>query len=200
MGGRFTGWPEQAFEVLLQLDGEPSMGQRERLRKERERLVRQPMIALFNDVADREPAYEDFAVWGYGKMVWWWQHQVGIVRMPQGHEMSLRFDLDGLRISGGLAYRRLDAYRRAVAEESSGEELIHILADLRTREFEISGQMMKRGPRGYAADHPRADLLRHRTLIAGRQLLDEHGPEVFDLVLETFGDLRPLMAWLAVHA
>jgi hypothetical protein len=37
--GRFEGWPEEAFDVLLQLEGEPTMEERRRLRENRERLV-----------------------------------------------------------------------------------------------------------------------------------------------------------------
>ena len=200
MTGRFTGWPETAFEVLLQLDGEPTMQFRQGLRSQREQLIRAPMIALFNDIADRDPAYEDFAVWGYGKTTWWWQHQVGIVRLPGRHELSMRFDLDGLELSGGLAYHELARFRAAVADDATGKELEGILEDLRARGFSVSGDMLKRGPRGYPADHPRAGLLRHRTLRARRQLLDEHGPEVLELALQTFGELRPFMAWLAANA
>ena len=51
MGTRIHGWPEQGYAVLLQLSGEPSRETRERLRRDRERHVRQPMIDLLNDLA-----------------------------------------------------------------------------------------------------------------------------------------------------
>jgi hypothetical protein len=60
---RFQGWPEQAYAVLLTLEGEPSRETRERVRRDREEYVRQPMIDLLNDLADVDPWYEDFAVW-----------------------------------------------------------------------------------------------------------------------------------------
>ncbi|MFD8748133.1 hypothetical protein ACFV01_34850, partial [Streptomyces sp. NPDC059616] len=65
MRGQFTGWPEQAMDVLWQLQGEPTRATRERYRADRERLVRQPMIALLNEVADTDARYEDFSVWHY---------------------------------------------------------------------------------------------------------------------------------------
>lgn len=57
MRGGFTGWPEQAMDVLWQLQGEPAHAARERCRADRERLVRQPMIALLNEVADSDARY-----------------------------------------------------------------------------------------------------------------------------------------------
>ena len=203
MTGRFTGWPEGAFDVLLQLDGEPSVAVREKWRKDRERLVRQPMIALFNSVADADPAYEDFSVWGYGSMVWWWQHQFGIVRLPGRVELGVRFDLDGLEVSGGWMNGPLEPFRAAVAEESSGTQLVAILEDLQGKGFVISGgDLLKRGPHGYPADHPRAELLRYRRLTAGLPLGCEdwlHTAETVDRVVAGFTELRPLMSWLGEH-
>lgn len=199
MTGSFTGWPEQAFDVLLQLEGDPSAEVRKRCRRDRERLVRQPMIALLHDAAAADEAFEDFSVWGYGITPWWWQHQHGVVRMAGRFEIGLRFDLDGLWVQGGWGHRHLDRFRAAVADKTSGAELVRILDLLRRRGFEISGDVMKRGPRGYPPAHQRQELLRHRTLGAGRPLEPDdwlHTPEAVGWVLETFAELRPLMSWL----
>src|SRR5215469_8356338 len=104
MATRFRGWPEQAYAVLLMLDGEPSRETRERVRRQREEQVRQPMIDLLNDLADVEPWYEDFAVWRYASTAWWWQNQCAIVRVARNVEIGFRFNLDGLRISAWWKY------------------------------------------------------------------------------------------------
>ena len=63
---------------------------------------------------------------------------------------------------------------------------------------EILGGVMKRVPRGYPAGHPRAGLLRHRSLIAARELepdaVRDAGP-----VYRACERLRPLPGWLAGH-
>src|SRR5258705_7565497 len=99
MGRRFHGWPEQAYEVLLQLGGEPSRETRERIRRDREGQVRRPMIDLLNDLADVDPWYEDFAVWRYASMAYWWQDQCGILRGARNVEIGFRFNLHGLPIT-----------------------------------------------------------------------------------------------------
>lgn len=205
MGGRFTGWPEGAFDVLLRLEGEPSQSVREQCRKEREQLVRRPMIALLNDLADRDTAYEDFSVWHYRTNSWWWQHQGAVIRLARHVEFGLRFDLDGLRIQGAWWYpvpEEIRRFRQAVAAEGSGRELPAIVEELRKRDYDITGDLMKRVPRGYPADHPRAELLRHRSLIAVRPLGCDgwlHTPEAVDVVVDAVGDLSDMMSWLVRH-
>ncbi|MET7439401.1 hypothetical protein [Streptomyces sp. NPDC005568] len=52
------------------------------------------------------------------------------------------------------------------------------------------------------ADHPRTDLLRHRSLIAARSLGCEewlHTPEAVDRVLSAAADLDALLLWLVRH-
>ncbi|WRZ94401.1 DUF2461 domain-containing protein [Streptomyces sp. NBC_01007] len=205
MCGRFAGWPEEAFDVLMRLQGEPSQSLREECRKDRERLVRQPMIALLNEVADTNPEYEDFSVWHYRTNSWWWQHQSAVIRLAHHVEIGLRFDLDGLRIQGAWWYpvpAQIKMFRQAVAAQDSGRRLVAIVEDLRDRNYGVTGDLMKRVPRDYPADHPRAELLLHRSLIAARPLGCDawlHTPEAVDVVLEAIGELRDMMSWLARH-
>lgn len=200
--GRFNGWPEQAFDILLQLEGDPTREERELLRKERERLVRQPMIALLQDIADADPAYDEFFVWGFGKMVWPWQRQAGVIRVAGAHEHGVTFDLDGLWVTGNWANRKLPEFRAAVAADKTGKELERILKALRAKGYELSADIMQRTPRGFSSDHARDELLRHRSLSATKPLgCDDwlHTKEAVDHVLGGLAELRPLMRWLAAH-
>jgi hypothetical protein len=221
MGGRFTGWPEQAFEVLLKLDGDPPVAVRESLREEREELVRQPMIALMQDLADTDAVYAGFTVPGFHKLLEPWQQQVGFVRPERNIDQRVSFDLDGLHVRGAGWYFNPGSYvspgregfLAAVADDTSGPELVRIIETLRSRGYDVTGDPMQRIPKGYPAghprahllrdtDHPRAELLRHRNLVAGRHLGCEewlHTSEAFDRVFAAFEDLRPLTSWFADH-
>lgn len=203
MTGGFEGWPRDAFDVLLRLEGEPSAAVREDCRREREELVRRPMVELLDVVAGADPAYEDFSVWGYGDVLLQaWQRQSAIVRLARNVELGIRFDLDGVEV--GLAWwyapsEQIERYRAAVADAGTGPRLVAILRRLEREGFVISGDLLKRPLRGYPVDHPRAELLRHRSVIASRALgCDDwvHSPAAADRVLAAFAQLRPLARWL----
>jgi Conserved hypothetical protein (DUF2461) len=198
---RFHGWPEQAYPVLLELEGEPSKETRERVRRDREKYVRLPMIDMLNDLADVDPRYEDFAVWRYGTMAYWWQNQSGIVRVARNIEIGFRFNLDGLKITAAWWYagpEQIALFRAAAAAKESGEALSDLVSSLAADGHEIRGDVMKRVPRGYPADHPRADLLKYRSLLAGRELEADTVSDVKP-VYEACERLRPLLGWLTDH-
>ncbi|TWD84031.1 uncharacterized protein DUF2461 [Kribbella amoyensis] len=161
------------------------------------------MVELLNAIADADPEYEDFAVWGYGEvLVQAWQRQSAIVRMARNVELGVRFDLDGLEVGVAWWYapsEQVERYRAAVADPGTGRRLVAIVRKLEREGFALSGDLLKRPLRGYPADHPRAELLRHRSVIASRPLGCEdwiHTAAAADRVLAAFAQLRPLTRWL----
>ena len=59
----------------------------------------------------------------------------------------------------------LERFRKAVADDKSGKELTKILARLNKAGFRAdSHDRLQRVPRGYAPEHPRADLLKVKGL------------------------------------
>lgn len=201
MGTLFRGWPEQAYTVLLQLGGEPSLETRERVRRDREMQVRQPMIDLLSDLADMDSWYENFAVWRYANTAFWWQNQCAIVRVARNVEIGFRFSLDGLRIGASWRYASSECialFRAAVAADGSGRALEDLVVSLAGDGHEILGDVMSRVPRGYPAGHPRAALLKHRSLIVAREIESEPIHDV-QPVYHACERLRPLLTWLAEH-
>ena len=160
------------------------------------------MIDLLNAVADANPGYEDFSVWGFAKTVRPWQRQSAIVRLGRNVELVVRFDLDGLEVCAAWWYgpsEQIQRYRAAVADHGRGRRLATIVRTLERDGFTITGDVMTRPPRGYSADHPRAALLRRRSLIALQSLGCEdwlHTAAAVDHVLATFTQLHPLAVWL----
>jgi hypothetical protein len=201
VGTRFRGWPEQTYAVLLELSGEPSRQTRERVRRDREEHVRRPMIDLLSDLADADPWYEDFAVWRYASTAYWWQNQCAIVRVARNIEIGFRFSLDGLRVTAAWHYagpEQIALFRTAAAADESGRTLEEIVSSLAADGHEILGDVMKRVPRGYLAEHPRAGLLKHRSLIAARDL-DTGTVRDVEPVYRACERLRPLLGWFAGH-
>lgn len=108
----------------------------------------------------------------------------------------------GVRAGAGFyeaSGARLAAIREAIVDDRTGPALERALRALERYGFELSGEQLKTRPRGYDAEHPRIDLLRHKQLIAGRSYGFEpviHSAGLLDLVREDWRRLRPLVAWL----
>lgn len=93
----------------------------------------------------------------------------------------------------------LEVYRTAAADERRGAALEQALAAVRTAGAEIGGAHYKRVPRGFAADHPRADLLRYNALHAWIEepLPSEvHSAEFVDFCSERFWKVSPVQRWI----
>ena len=83
-------------------------------------------------------------------------------------------------------------------------EAIQFLADLADNNnrdwFEAHKKEFKRVPGGFAADHPRADLLRHNALYAHpRWELDIKtvtSPQLVETCLTHFAAMAPIQQWL----
>ncbi len=62
----------------------------------------------------------------------------------------------------------LARFRAAIADDGQGKELQKLLAFLAKKGFPASAhEVLKRIPKGYEPDHPRAELLRYKGLVVG---------------------------------
>ena len=111
----------------------------------------------------------------------------------------------GLRAGGGCFHLHSDQiarYRTSVAEEIPGSALDKIIARLRRQGWEIRGEKMKTRPREYPADHPRIELLRHRSIYAVKVWDPDdvlHGKACLDRVRKAWRELRSFNEWAVDH-
>lgn len=111
----------------------------------------------------------------------------------------------GLFIAGGYwgtASDQVGRLRRAVDEDIAGGQLEKIIDKTRRAGFEIGGEQMARVPSGFPKDHPRAALLRYKSLTAHRQLgcppwLSTR--QARTEIVKSLRKLGPLTDWLATH-
>ena len=108
----------------------------------------------------------------------------------------------GLFAGGGtwtMAPDQLRHFRRSVDEDVSGRALERLLAKIRAGGLSVGGDRLTRGPAGFDRDHPRAELLRHKSLTAAR---DFRAPDwlgtarVADEVAAVWRAIGPLNSWL----
>ncbi|HET6954913.1 MAG TPA: DUF2461 family protein, partial [Acidimicrobiales bacterium] len=101
-----------------------------------------------------------------------------------------------------MAGDQLARYRAAVDDGHSGPALEGIVAGLRDEGLEVAGEALKVAPRGYPRDHPRVDLLRHKSLAAVRRYPPERWlgtPAAATRVTAVWRAAAPLTRWLAAH-
>ena len=109
-------------------------------------------------------------------------------------------DTGGLSLAAGLygfTARQLAAYRDAVADEKSGSRLAAVI---KRAGYEMGGKKLKRVPRGFDADHPRAELLCHKGLyVLHRKALPRvmKTAAAVDHCMAHYRKMRPVQKWLA---
>jgi uncharacterized protein (TIGR02453 family) len=113
---------------------------------------------------------------------------------------------DGLFAGSGyyrLAADQLARFRAAVLDDASGEALERVLEDVHAAGVQTWGEALKTAPRGFPRDHPRAALLRHKSLIAGRRRAPDATGIARDAALEhcrsVWATCAPMTAWLDAH-
>src|SRR5262245_1942040 len=97
-------------------------------------------------------------------------YRTQISTVVRGSYLSL--SADGLYVGTGIYMPEAATLRRlreAIADDDSGRKLTSILATLRRKGYTVDTHESSAGvPRGFSADHPRAELLRMKDIHAGR--------------------------------
>jgi uncharacterized protein (TIGR02453 family) len=120
--------------------------------------------------------------------------------------LYIGIDADGLHLGGGQYQASTEQARRmrgAIDDDRTGRELGKILDALLRKGFELAGEQLKRVPKPWEDAHPRADLLRYKSLTAHIH----HPPDALVQsakakaeVATRWRALGPLNAWMAAHA
>jgi uncharacterized protein (TIGR02453 family) len=96
----------------------------------------------------------------------------GLIFDRQGTVAGLYAEISSAGFFAGTGYHTLDGgqlerFREAVADDPTGPQLEDAVAAAHAAGVETFGEALKTAPRGFPRDHPRAGLLRHKSLIAG---------------------------------
>jgi len=168
----FSGWPVEAVEFFAGLAADNTKTYWTEHREVFDTCVHAPMAALVADLAGEfGPArisrpYQDVRFRAdkspYKTAIYATLERGGYVR----------FSADGLVAGRGyyaMAPDQLDRYRRAVADDRYGPELVQVAGQLTAQKVTVDGTSnLKSAPKGYPKEHPRMELLRHKDLIAWR--------------------------------
>ncbi|TCC52549.1 DUF2461 family protein [Kribbella capetownensis] len=189
----FQGWSDAAFDVMVELEGDPSPVQLESHRDDLERYVRGPLQDLCDELNDTGE-FGKFWLGGMSDRPAAWQRQNATSWIARRIRISFTFDVDGFALGGGSAHPESDQvrrYRAMVDAEDSGRELAGIVETLGRDGYQLTGPSAVRMPREYSSDHPRADLLRRRSVYAEKPIdTDDVG-----LIAKTLRPLVELTTW-----
>jgi len=174
-----------------------------------ERLVRGPMLELIDELA------EEFApakVFRPNRDVRFsadkspYKTNLGaLAAVADGLGWYVHLDADGILTAGGFhapTKERTARFRSAVDAESSGTELVKIMAALEKSGYTRGGDKVRTRPRGVPEDHPRLDLMRHESLTAAHRLPDSaiaSPSKLLTAVRKDWRAYRPLHDWLAAN-
>lgn len=167
--------------------------------------VKQPMTAL---IADLEPGFGAAKIFRPYRDVRFAKdkspyktHQGAVVHTAPGVGWYVQIGAPGLFVAGGLYAATPDQLARlrgTLDDEVRGAEFAKIVADLEQGGYTLGGDKLKTRPKGYPIDHPRIELLRHKSLVLSRMFGTPDWlttPRAATEIRGSWETLRPVVEW-----
>lgn len=207
MGG-IEGIPVGAVDFFAELEVNNTRQWWAAHKEAHERLVRDPMTALGEALAGEFGAAKVFRphrdVRFSADKSPYKTHQGVVIETGPRMGWYVQISARGLMVAAGWyagSPTQIARYREAVSGPQ-GAELERIVARLRLDGYEIGGEVLASRPRGVERDHPRLELLRHKSLtVAAEYGVPEwlESAEVVERVRTDWRAFEPLMDWLGAQ-
>jgi len=200
----FKGWPEdfQRFFIGLELDN--SKKYFEANRRTYEDSIKGPMAALLESL---EPDFGPGKVFRANRDIRFSKDKspyktniaADVGMGARGGYLSL--DARGFTVATGrymMSPEEIAKFRKKVAADGSGAQLAAIVSRLEKSGYDIGGEELKRVPPPWPQDHPRAELLRRKSLYVWKNYglkpwLGSSSARKY--VVKTWTDAQPLNDW-----
>ncbi len=205
----FTGFPEAALDFYDDLEADNSKVFWEAHKEVYKGAVAAPMAALTEELADEFGTAKIFRPYRDVRFskdkTPYKTHQGAFIGVGPATGYYLQIGAPGMRVGAGFyeaSPTRLAAFRKAIDNDLYGPALEQIIAKLRSKGWEIGGETLKTSPRGWDADHPRIELLRHKSLTVMRDYGFEeiiHTPDLVPLIRKHWRETSALLDWLVEH-
>lgn len=203
----FEGFPEEALVFYEGLEADNTKAYWTDHKAVYDRAVKAPMEAL---LAQLEPEFGPATFFRpyrdvrFSKDKTPYKTHAGAVVVDERHgALYVQLDAEGLYVGGGYWHTQTDQvqrFRAAVDDDRSGRQLVAVLEGL--SDWTVIGERLKRLPKPYPPEHPRADLLHHKSLAVGHRFEPAewlHQEECLDRVATAWREVAPLNAWLTRH-
>ena len=205
----FEGFPDEGLVFYEGLEADNTKTYWTRHKAAYDAHVRAPLQALLDELA---PEFGEAKVFRPYRDVRFsndktpYKTHQGAVINPDGRGAGawyVQISADGLYVAGGawrLESDQVDRFRRAVVDDVQGSRLQREVDRLTAGGFSAGGERLTRVPSGYAADAPRAELLKHKALHASRHWEPAdwlHERRALNEVRAAWRELEELNRWLA---
>ncbi|WP_370186820.1 DUF2461 domain-containing protein [Aeromicrobium sp.] len=205
----FAGFPVAALDFYDDLEVDNTKTFWEEHRHVYDEAVRAPMVALTAALEDEFGPAKIFRPYRDVRFAKdktpYKTHQGAFVAVAPSTGYYVQVGAPGVRTGVGFYQAppaRLASFREAVDHETFGVGLQRILGRLERQGWTVGGDAVKTAPRGWSADHPRIDLLRHRSLTLGRDHGFEpyvHTAELLERVRADWRAGKPFLDWVLTH-
>ncbi|GAB23034.1 MAG TPA: DUF2461 domain-containing protein [Gordonia polyisoprenivorans] len=205
----FTGFPEAALDFYDDLEIDNTKAFWTAHKATYSSAVAEPMAALTADLAEEFGEAKLFRPYRDVRFAKdkspYKTHQGAYVAVAPATGYYVQIGAPGVRVGGGIydtSADRLTAIRAAIVNERSGTELERIVGELSDAGWEVGGDKLKTAPRGFDRDHPRIDLLRHKTITVMRDYGFDpviHTADLVDRVRVDWRTTTPLIEWILRH-
>ena len=200
----FTGFPPAAFEFYEDLEEDNSKTFWAARKEQYDRAVRAPMTALTDALREEFGPVKIFRPYRDVRFARdktpYKTHQGAYVATAPGTGWYAEIAAPGFRTGGGFYRADAEGLKRLRGRIAGpqGERLAAIVRALDKNGWAVGGEQLKTVPRGFETDHPRIDLLRHKSLSVSR-VVDEQlvlSGRLLERVRADWRELRPLVDWL----
>jgi len=203
----FQGFPEEALVFYEGLRADNTKAYWTDHKALYERAVRAPMQALLDQLEPefgRAKFFRPYRDVRFAKdKTPYKDHAGAVVVDDRSGALYVQLSADGLYVGGGYWHTQTDQAQRlraAVADDRTGTQLQEILS--RLHGWTVLGERLKRLPKPYSPDHPRAELLHAKALATGLDFEPAewlHEPACGARVAQAWRDVAPLRDWLNQH-
>ncbi len=207
MTSTFRGWPHEAIEFYARLEADNSRAFWQAHKDVYESAVKAPFLAL-SEAVERE--FGPLRLFRPNRDIRFSKdkspYKTAAAASTEGKGGTgyyVQISAEGLYVGSGyymMAPDQLERYRHAVVDTRRGPAVASAVAALRKKRYDVAAHdSLKRVPRGFDAEHPRADLLRYKGLHVGRSFpparwLSTAG--ALDRIVTTWRDARAVNGWL----
>jgi uncharacterized protein (TIGR02453 family) len=202
----FTGIPTAALDFYEDLEADNSKAFWTAHKQVYDQQVKAPLEALAHELGNQfgeAKLFRPYRDVRFSKDKTLYKTHQGVYFGESG--LYLHISAAGLFVAGGywdVSPTEVERLRRAVADDVAGAQLERTLAGVRRKGLDVGGYRLTRVPAGYAKDHPRAELLKYKSLTASSTLGCPDWlstPKAKAEIVKAWRAITPLVAWLNTH-